>query len=162
MLLNYLLILLVENNKLKKSFPNSPIYNSNKSCDLITFVKDRPGHDFKYSINSDKILNDAKTTVETFVNQQWKTANIITSQKKFEKVTVLFNDLNDWVNIKKTISRINETRFGLTTKSMIRGNKTIYLQIIQKQNNIDFMIFKFEIIHYIHLKVSLNVFSIIC
>ena len=51
---NYLL----ENNKLKKSFPNSPIYNSNKSCDLITFVEDRPGHDFKYSINSDKILNE--------------------------------------------------------------------------------------------------------
>ena len=53
---------------------------------------------------SEKTLNDAKTIVETFVNQQWKTANIITSQKKFEKVTVLFNDLNDWVNIKKTIS----------------------------------------------------------
>ena len=52
---------------------------------------------------SDKILSDAKSKVETFVNQQWKTANIITSQKKFEKITVLFNNLNDWINIKKTI-----------------------------------------------------------
>jgi len=55
---------------------------------------------------SDTILNDVKNKVEQFVNQQWKTANVITSQKKFEKVTVLFNDLNDWVNIKKTISNM--------------------------------------------------------
>ena len=44
---------------------------------------------------------------ETFVNLQWKTANIITSQKKFEKITVLFNNLNDWINIKKTISNMS-------------------------------------------------------
>ena len=56
---------------------------------------------------SDNILNDAKTKVEQFVNKQWKTANVITSQKKFEKITVLFNDLNDWINIKKTISDIS-------------------------------------------------------
>ena len=56
---------------------------------------------------SDTILNDAKNKVELFVNQQWKVANVITSQKKFEKVTVLFNDLNDWINIKKTISNIS-------------------------------------------------------
>jgi len=56
---------------------------------------------------SDTILNDAKNKVELFVNQQWKAANVITSQKKFEKVTVLFNDLNDWINIKKTISNIS-------------------------------------------------------
>ena len=51
-----------------------------------------------------KTINEAKFIVETFVNQQWKTANITTSQKKFEKITVLFNDLNDWINIKKKIS----------------------------------------------------------
>ena len=31
---------------------------------------------------SDNILNDAKTKVEQFVNKQWKTANVITPQKK--------------------------------------------------------------------------------
>ena len=56
---------------------------------------------------SDKILSEAKSKVETFVNLQWKTANIITSQKKFEKITVLFNNLNDWINIKKTISNMS-------------------------------------------------------
>ena len=32
--------------------------DSSKDCKkLISFVKDRPGHDFKYSINSNKIKN---------------------------------------------------------------------------------------------------------
>ena len=56
---------------------------------------------------SDNILNDAKAKVEQFVNKQWKTANVVTSQKKFEKITVFFNNLNDWINIKKTISDIS-------------------------------------------------------
>lgn len=35
------------------------IHPSNESySNLITFVKDRPGHDFRYSINPDKIMND--------------------------------------------------------------------------------------------------------
>ena len=29
-----------------------------KYADLITFVKDRPGHDFRYAIDSSKIYND--------------------------------------------------------------------------------------------------------
>tara|TARA_Y100000590_G_scaffold98506_1_gene112135 strand:+ start:210 stop:1307 length:1098 start_codon:yes stop_codon:yes gene_type:complete len=56
---------------------------------------------------SDNVLYDAKAKVEQFVNQQWKTANITTSQKKFEKITVLFNNLNDWINIKNTIKDIS-------------------------------------------------------
>ena len=30
----------------------------NKSEDLIEFVEDRPGHDFRYSMNSTKIKNE--------------------------------------------------------------------------------------------------------
>jgi len=56
---------------------------------------------------SDNILNDAKAKVEKFVNKQWKIANVITSQRKFEKITVFFNNLNDWIDIKKTISDIS-------------------------------------------------------
>ena len=56
---------------------------------------------------SDNILNEAKVKVEQFVNQQWKTAHMITSKRKFEKITVLFNDLNDWIDIKETISSIS-------------------------------------------------------
>jgi len=36
-----------------------------KSADLIEFVQDRPGHDFKYSLNSDKIKSDLGFKAET-------------------------------------------------------------------------------------------------
>jgi dTDP-glucose 4,6-dehydratase len=36
-------------------FPNSPAARGSKSRDLITFVKDRPGHDRRYAVNAGKI-----------------------------------------------------------------------------------------------------------
>ena len=56
---------------------------------------------------SENTLNDIKLQVENFVNQQWKTANVISSQKKLQKITVIFNSLNDWINIKKIINDIS-------------------------------------------------------
>jgi len=61
--------------------------NSNKSyIDLIKFVEDRPGHDFRYSLNTDKICNDLdwsplkdidiglENTVKWYIdNQDWWT-----------------------------------------------------------------------------------------
>jgi dTDP-glucose 4,6-dehydratase len=38
----------------------------NKSEDLIEFVPDRPGHDFRYSLNSDKIKKIGWQTINTF------------------------------------------------------------------------------------------------
>ena len=52
---------------------------------------------------SENILKEAKFKVEQFVNEEWKTANILTSQKKLQTITVMFNNLNDWINIKKAI-----------------------------------------------------------
>jgi len=54
-----------------------------KSENLIEFVKDRPGHDFRYSLNSDKIKNDLgfvakrgfdegiEKTVRWYVENEW-------------------------------------------------------------------------------------------
>ena len=36
-----------------------------KSEDLIEFVEDRPGHDFRYSMSSEKIMNELNWKVET-------------------------------------------------------------------------------------------------
>jgi dTDP-glucose 4,6-dehydratase len=36
-----------------------------KSTDLIEFVTDRPGHDYRYSINSSKIKKDLKWVTKT-------------------------------------------------------------------------------------------------
>ena len=42
--------------------PSSPIIDETKSIesykDLIRFITDRPGHDFRYAINPKKIQND--------------------------------------------------------------------------------------------------------
>lgn len=54
----------------------------NKSENLITFVKDRPGHDFRYSLKTDKIKqlgwrpetkfeDGLKETVEWYVKNEW-------------------------------------------------------------------------------------------
>ncbi|HEC88431.1 MAG TPA: NAD-dependent epimerase/dehydratase family protein, partial [Thermoplasmata archaeon] len=54
----------------------------NKPESLINFVKDRPGHDFRYSLNIDKIKSlgwkpeftfeeGLKRTVEWYVNNKW-------------------------------------------------------------------------------------------
>ena len=53
-----------------------------------------------------KSLKEARTKVEDFVNKQWKTANVLSSQKKLTRITVLFKSLNDWINIKKSINSI--------------------------------------------------------
>ena len=95
---------------------------------------------------SENILNEAKVKVEQFVNQQWKTANVITSKKKSEKIIVLFNNLNDWINIKRTIGNIsiidkyNVRKFS-HNKAIIflsfSGNLN-QLKVAFKQSDLDF------------------------
>jgi dTDP-glucose 4,6-dehydratase len=54
-----------------------------KSESLVEFVQDRPGHDFKYRLNSDKIKNDLgfevkigfqeglEKTVQWYLENEW-------------------------------------------------------------------------------------------
>ena len=51
-------------NKLDQLRPRD---NKSSYSDLITFVEDRPGHDFRYAINSSKIKKDLNwQPIETF------------------------------------------------------------------------------------------------
>jgi dTDP-glucose 4,6-dehydratase len=43
------------NPELKARFPKAPATSGRSSADLITYVKDRPGHDRRYAINCSKI-----------------------------------------------------------------------------------------------------------
>ena len=46
------------------------IPNKNKKySELIKFVDDRPGHDFRYSMNVDKIKRDINWTATTELNE---------------------------------------------------------------------------------------------
>jgi dTDP-glucose 4,6-dehydratase len=69
---------------LKGRFPNSPLANGKSAASLITYVKDRPGHDRRYAIDCAKIENQLgyraqmkldqglKQTVEWYLaNESW-------------------------------------------------------------------------------------------
>ena len=60
---------------LDKLIPNHPA-GITKYSDLITFVHDRPGHDYRYAINSSKIQQELnwkpQETFETGINKTVK------------------------------------------------------------------------------------------
>ncbi len=60
----------------------------NKPEDLITFVKDRPGHDFRYSLNTDKIEREIG----------WKAK--VKFEEGIEKTVKWYLDNMDWVEKK--------------------------------------------------------------
>jgi dTDP-glucose 4,6-dehydratase len=47
---------------LAKRFPNSPAAEGNTTASLITMVKDRPGHDWRYAIDASRIKNELDFT----------------------------------------------------------------------------------------------------
>jgi len=74
----------IENSDFKKIFPKAPCSTSKKNKNLITFVTDRKGHDFRYAINGSKIKNKLgffatysledglKNTIQWFIEQKIK------------------------------------------------------------------------------------------
>lgn len=66
----------------------------NKPYDLITFVKDRPGHDYRYSLNTEKIQREIG----------WKAK--ITFEEGIEKTVKWYLDNLEWVN--KKIKQLEE------------------------------------------------------
>ena len=64
----------------------------NKSEDLIEFVEDRPGHDFRYSMNSTKIRNELG----------WK--ELVNFDEALEKTIKWYlNNENWWTNLSQTV-----------------------------------------------------------
>ena len=57
-----------------------------KSEELIEFVEDRPGHDWRYSLDSTKIRNELN----------WKES--VNFEKGIEKTVQWYLDNNDWWN----------------------------------------------------------------
>ncbi len=50
--------IILENPELARAFPLSPASQGTDPEDLITHVKDRPGHDRRYAINADRITDE--------------------------------------------------------------------------------------------------------
>ena len=74
----------------------------NKPEDLITFVKDRPGHDFRYSLNTDKIEREigwkAKVKFEEGIEKtvKWYLDNIDWVEKKLKYLKEYWNKVYSW------------------------------------------------------------------
>ncbi len=61
-----------------------PLSNSNKYSSLINFVKDRPGHDYRYAIDATKIKNNLNWySVETFDSGIKKTVEWFLNNRHF-------------------------------------------------------------------------------
>lgn len=51
-----------------------PLHNSSNYSDLITFVSDRPGHDKRYSLNTNKILKETNWSPKITFNEGLRTS----------------------------------------------------------------------------------------
>tara|TARA_B100001013_G_scaffold337144_1_gene257009 strand:- start:1143 stop:2240 length:1098 start_codon:yes stop_codon:yes gene_type:complete len=56
---------------------------------------------------SDDLFLEAKLKVENFVKNQWKVQNVLTTKKNSIKLTVNYDGLNEWVNIRNLINNID-------------------------------------------------------
>ncbi|MBC59986.1 MAG: dTDP-glucose 4,6-dehydratase, partial [Gammaproteobacteria bacterium] len=65
-----------EDTKLVDRYPNSPCASKRNAKTLVTFVKDRPGHDRRYAVNASKISEGlGYAPQENFVNGLNKTVD---------------------------------------------------------------------------------------
>jgi dTDP-glucose 4,6-dehydratase len=75
----------------------------NKSEDLIEFVEDRPGHDFRYSLNSSKISKklgwSVKASFEDSIKKtiQW----YLNNPDIFGNTSLITSDFTPWKNSNK-------------------------------------------------------------
>ena len=83
---------------LKQRFPDSPAAKGQSSQSLITFVKDRAGHDRRYAINPAKISTDIGFSPrETFPSGIEKTITWFLSNEKWWR-SIMDNSYRDWIS----------------------------------------------------------------
>ena len=70
----------------------------NKSENLLDFVEDRPGHDFRYSMTSQKISNELNWKINTnFENGLEKTIQwYLENSKQFDNISQTVLDPTPW------------------------------------------------------------------
>ena len=79
-----------------------PRSKGKKYSNLISYVDDRPGHDFRYAIDSSKIKNKLKwTPSETFESGLHKTINWYLNNKKWWRKIQLKSYNQERLGIKK-------------------------------------------------------------
>ena len=88
-----------QENSLAQRFPGCPPVNGNQADTLITFVKDRPGHDLRYAMNIAKIRDELEfKPVESFQSGIAKTIRWYLDNEDWWR-SLLDTSYQDWLKI---------------------------------------------------------------
>ncbi len=84
---------------LLKQYPNTPTNNQTKNSTLITYVTDRPGHDWRYAMDISKISSELDfTPVETFESGLGKTVQWYLNNPNWW-APLLNNNYDNWLKV---------------------------------------------------------------
>jgi dTDP-glucose 4,6-dehydratase len=87
-----------ESEKLKKQYPKAPVFQGKKSRELITYVKDRLGHDRRYAIDPTKSNSElGYNPEESFVTGIDKTIQWYLDNEDWWR-HVMSGEYQDWIN----------------------------------------------------------------
>jgi dTDP-glucose 4,6-dehydratase len=90
--------LFAENKALGEQFPDAPAATGKSTDSLITFVKDRPGHDWRYAIDATKASNELQyTPAESFSSGLQKTLNWMLDNEAWWR-SVMDGSYRDWID----------------------------------------------------------------
>ena len=88
---------LLDNPELQRQYPNAPVCNNKTARELITFVKDRPGHDRRYAIDPTKSNTEiGYKPIESFETGIQKTISWYLSNEDWWK-NIISGDYQNWV-----------------------------------------------------------------
>jgi dTDP-glucose 4,6-dehydratase len=83
--------------ELSSQFPDAPAANGNKTESLITFVKDRPGHDWRYAIDATKAQTELQyAPQENFASGLQKTLGWMVSNESWWR-SVMDGSYRNWI-----------------------------------------------------------------
>ena len=90
--------LFAESENLKKRFPEAPAASGKSTESLITFVKDRPGHDWRYAIDATRASEELQyAPVESFASGLQKTLDWMLENEPWWR-SVMDGSYRDWID----------------------------------------------------------------
>ncbi len=90
--------LFAENKDLGETFPDAPAASGHATESLITFVKDRPGHDWRYAIDATKASRELQyAPVESFASGLQKTLDWMLANEPWWR-SVMDGSYRDWID----------------------------------------------------------------
>jgi dTDP-glucose 4,6-dehydratase len=90
--------LFAEDEALREKFPDTPAANGIATESLITFVKDRPGHDWRYAIDATKAGAELQyAPVESFASGLQKTLEWMLTHESWWR-SVMDGSYRDWID----------------------------------------------------------------